>query len=98
MGNVKKDKKREKKHKNILELSEEVVYKSVRMVSLDDNKILIENHSGIKEYTEKSIRIDSKNISILISGEKLTLENLQRDDIAINGEIKSIVFDKKVGV
>lgn len=95
---MKNFKKKDKKPKNILELSEEVIYKSVRLVALDDRKLLIENHNGIKEYTEKSVRIDTEKLSILISGEKLTLENLQRDDIAIHGEIKSIVFDKKVGI
>ena len=95
---MKKNKKKEKKPKNILELSEEVIYKSVRLVTLDNAKILIENHNGIKEYTEKNVKIDTESLSILISGEKLMLENLQKDDIAIHGEIKSIVFDKKVGV
>lgn len=56
------------------------------------NRIDIENHRGIIEYTDRKIRIESKIGMIIISGRDLLISEIDKYTISIFGKLDSIVY------
>lgn len=57
-----------------------------------NNRMDIENHMGIIEYTEKLIRIDSKKGLIILSGRDFLINEIDKYTISVFGEIQNIEF------
>ena len=55
-------------------------------------EILVENHKGIIEYTDKKMRINTRFGMLGIEGEKLHLKSISADEITINGKIVKLLF------
>ena len=76
-----------------LELPSELIANSIKISITDFSELLIINYKSIVEYESSVIRINTKEKLIKIEGENLTIKNITDDEVAVLGEIKSVVFD-----
>ena len=96
MIDVKKKRKRIKQNMtSFLELPKEAMLHSVRMVMLNNNEMLIENHQGISEYTQNTVKVDTQGYVITVMGNELILLQMGKDDISIRGTIQEISYRTK---
>lgn len=55
-----------------------------------DNRVLIENHICITEYSSNRIRVQVKFGQIMIEGSTLVLSKMAREQLVVNGCIHSV--------
>lgn len=55
-----------------------------------DKRVLIENHSGVNEYSEKRVGVAVRFGTILVIGENLRLNRITKCQLVICGSIQSI--------
>ncbi len=74
----------------ITELPEELLTGYSKMVLLGDKEFLIENVKGIIEYDNTKIRVNTLSGEIQVSGQKLIINEITKDELLIKGKIKNI--------
>ena len=57
-----------------------------------DLQLLVERHAGIAEYGDQCIRINTRQFTIEISGERLHLVAMDQDSIRIRGHIVGVAY------
>jgi sporulation protein YqfC len=72
---------------DITELPYELVLNLPKITIIGDMQAVIENHKGILEYENNSIRINSSIGMIKITGENLTIKNIMAEEIIVFGSI-----------
>ena len=77
----------------ILEIPQDIILDLPRITMLGNQQLLLENHKGIIEYTSQVVRIKLNSGEIKIQGTKLTLSNLQPEQILIEGTISHLTYD-----
>ena len=77
----------------ILEIPQDIILDLPRITMLGNQQLLLENHKGIIEYTSQVVRIKLNSGEIKIQGTKLTLSNLQPEQILIEGIISHLTYD-----
>jgi len=85
---------RKRRINQILEMPREIDNKEPKITIVSFDQILIENYKGILEYEEFFIKLETEIGTINVNGYKLALEQITKDDIEINGVIKSIELEK----
>ena len=75
---------------DLFELPQEVLLNLPRLTLVGNMQLIVENHRGIIEYTEKRIRISAHSGEIIITGKDLTLKSLYREELFIEGEISAL--------
>ena len=55
-----------------------------------DRRVLVENHKGVIQYCDSSIRIRVKFGEVCISGTKMTLARMTKGQLVISGCIDSV--------
>ncbi len=73
-----------------LDLPADVALNLPQINLLGDQRLLVENHKGIIEYSSNRVRLKVEKGLLWAEGENLVLRNLQDDEISIEGEIKQI--------
>lgn len=58
-----------------------------------DSRVLIENHRGILEYTEKTVEAAGGRLRIRINGEKLVLRAMDSQSLLITGKIFGVELE-----
>lgn len=92
-NNVKevKEKIRDKINK-VLELPIEVVSDSLRIITIDNEYVLIEGKSKVADYFDNYIKIKTERYTIVIDGSDLTIKEISDIDLIINGNIQNISY------
>ncbi len=72
-------------HKDILK-NEPILH----MVGI--NRVDIENHRGIIEYTDEKLRVDTKIGLVIIKGRNLLISEIDKYTISVFGKIKNIEY------
>jgi sporulation protein YqfC len=54
--------------------------------------LTVENHRGILEYTPRTIRIQTTLGQMMITGSRLRIGGIYKQDLLIEGEIKQVSF------
>ena len=67
---------------------------SVRLTTLDDTHLRIENYSSVQEYTQKKVRLVAGEFTLVIEGEGLELEAMGKENVAVRGRIGSVRYEK----
>lgn len=80
-----------------LELPKDVVLDLPKATIFGSVQAVLENHKGILEYTPELIRVRSSVGEIYITGERLRIGSILKDELVIDGKIDSIVIDGKKG-
>lgn len=75
------------------DLPKELVTSCSRMVLLGNNEFTVENYSGIIEYEANKIRLRSASGIISVMGENLVINELDNEELYINGKIRSIEIE-----
>lgn len=83
----------QKKLANLLEIPDDIVLDLPRITLLGNMQMLVENHKGIIEYTSERVRIRLNRKELLIDGNRLSLGNLQAEELIIEGEITRLCFE-----
>lgn len=77
----------------LLEIPQDIVFDLPRLTMLGNIELLVENHKGIVEYTPEHIRIKLERGEISISGQDMTLGDIQTEQILVGGTIHRIEYD-----
>ena len=75
-----------------LELPKDIILDLPTIALVGDEEITISNHKGIGGYTGEQVRVKTAIGMVLISGHKLVLKEVGKEDIVIHGKIKEIVM------
>lgn len=65
-----------------------------RLVATGNNKLLIENHKGVAEYSCEHISINCGSIMLGITGSNLEICAMNRHEIVVGGDIEKLEFLK----
>lgn len=79
----------------ILEIPKELISNNPKITILGFEEMYIENYSGILEYEEFFIRINTKIGNININGFNLKLDEMTEDNLKITGKIENMDFEKR---
>jgi sporulation protein YqfC len=60
-----------------------------------NQKVIIENHTGIVVYENDEVGIKTNEQKILIRGSKFKIEEINSFKVIIKGDIKEIIFSKE---
>lgn len=78
---------------NILEIPEDTLLNLPKITMMGNTQVLIENHMGVIEYTPQKLRIGVSFGEIEITGRDFFLKNILSDELSLQGQIQSIVFN-----
>jgi len=62
-----------------------------------EGRVLIENHSGVKEYLPEKIRVTTKYGCVVVCGCGLKLTHMSREQLVITGRIHSVSLHRRNG-
>lgn len=75
---------------DIFELPKDVILDLPRLIMTGNERLLIENHRGILVYSEENVRIKAAKGEIRITGRDLTLLEITKEEIWLEGRIEEI--------
>jgi len=78
---------------NTLSLPKEIVLDFPILTATGRSEITIENYKNLLEFTDTKIRIRTKESTITIEGERLTLRQVTSENLLIAGRIACILFE-----
>jgi sporulation protein YqfC len=78
---------------DFFELPKEVVLNLARISMIGNFQFHLENHRGVIEYTEETVRIGVNNGEVIIRGRDLRIKSLLADEILVEGRIEFIGFE-----
>ena len=81
------------KIERMLELPIEVTTNIPKVTITGFNQIMIENYTGIIEYEEYLVKINTSIGIIIIEGNKMNLNQINENDILISGEISKLYLE-----
>lgn len=64
----------------------------IKLSVLGNRKIMIENHKGILVYERERIEVSGKSLKIIILGDGLDLEAMDKEAVLVRGNIVSVEF------
>jgi sporulation protein YqfC len=77
-----------------LELPREIVMNVPVIKITGTSEVFVENHKGIIEYTNDSLRLSTASGIIRIGGRNFCIREISQEDIIISGDIDSLEFIK----
>lgn len=78
---------------NDLELPQDMILNLPKITIIAKKEITIENHKGIKKFSDKEIIINSSLGTIEISGQNLVIIFVGGSTVTISGTFSSIVYE-----
>lgn len=75
-----------------LEIPEDIYLNIPKITIQGRNRMIIENHRGVIQYTLKSIRVNTPLGVIQVNGKNFELQNFGRDDVVVVGDIDSFEY------
>jgi sporulation protein YqfC len=81
---------------SIVEIPSYVTTNMSKITIINNNSILIEGYKNVVDYYEHYIKISCNNLTILIDGKKLNINEITSEELLISGEIFSINFKKQI--
>lgn len=81
------------KIERILELPIEVTTNIPKITITGFNQIMIENYTGIIEYEEYLVKINTSIGIIIMEGNKMNLNQINENDILISGEFSKLYLE-----
>lgn len=81
------------KIERMLELPIEVTTNIPKITITGVNQIMIENYTGIIEYEEYLVKINTSIGIIIMEGNKMNLNQINENDILISGEFSKLYLE-----
>ncbi len=79
---------------NVLEIPKDILLDLPKITFIGNLQVNIENHKGIIEYSNETIRVKMKDGIIKVLGMDLIIKTIISEEIIISGKIASIDFYK----
>lgn len=67
---------------------------AAKLTIVGGSRLLVENHTGLREYGKERISIGCGRGSIIVSGSGLTLLGMNGGELIIGGSIRSVEWEK----
>lgn len=80
------------KFSNFLELPEEVMSKTTKITTIENENVLIEGYKQIADYYDDYIKIKTYNLDIVIDGKDLDIKEITDSELVICGTIYSLNY------
>lgn len=77
------------------DLADEQIPGQFLMEILGHDRVLIENHRGVREYGNEKIGVKSNFGSVVVYGKGLELCRMSREQLVIRGQIDNIVLYRR---
>jgi sporulation protein YqfC len=77
---------------DLLELPRDVVMDLPRIVITGNKRLVIENHKGVIEYAPNLLRLNTARGEVRITGDRLVLLSILREEVWIEGMIQQVEF------
>lgn len=77
------------------DLPKELITDYSRMVLLGSREFFIENYSGIIEYEVHTIKLKSASGVICITGDNLSINELDNEELVVKGRIREIKIEEE---
>ena len=71
-------------------MPKEVALSLPKITVYSDNQVVVENYSGLMEYTDEVIRLKTSGKTITVSGTGLELRTVTDIDVLIEGAINGV--------
>lgn len=75
-----------------LELPADVVMDLPRITMIGHLHIYIENHRGVKKFTNEELRLNLQHGEVLITGEDFVLKTILPEEILVEGKILDVRY------
>lgn len=75
------------------ELPKEILLDLPRVNLVGNIQLYVENHRGVVEYTDKTVRISISGGELVIQGENLQIKNIFSGEIFIEGTIHRLDYE-----
>ena len=80
-----------------LEWARDIAGKAPRITAVGSQSLLVENHTGVLDFSTESIRLDSDCGCIVIFGDGLSLMDVRKSALIVSGRIRQIQMPCKGG-
>ena len=77
----------------LLEIPVEVTTNIPKITLIGFNQLMIENYTGVIEYEEHLVKINSSIGIIIIEGNKMNLNQINENDVLISGVLSKIYLE-----
>ena len=77
------------------ELPSEIILDLPRLVLTGNQRLLIENHRGIKEYAKDEIRLSTPVGKLRIHGQDLEILAIDQEQVEIKGRIDQVEWEER---
>lgn len=79
---------------DFFEIPQDALLNLPRITIIGDVQLYLENHHGIIEYHSGKIRVSISGGELEMSGSNLKLKNIKADEIAVEGKIDRLTFNR----
>ena len=73
-----------------LNLPDELVYNYAKITMIENKEILIEGSNNIVDYYDNYIKIQTKNVYIILDGRNLNINEINDNELLISGIITNV--------
>lgn len=73
-----------------LEWAEDMTGRCARVTAVGGRSLLVENHTGILDFTERLVALDTPAGPLRVLGEGLTLRDARRGALIVHGSIRRV--------
>ena len=80
---------------DVFELPEEILLDAPLIMLVGKRKIYLENHKGIALYQKDLIKVRVKSGILIIKGDKLKIEEIESENIYIQGKINELAYEAR---
>ena len=80
-----------------LNLPDELVYDYAKITMIENTEILIEGSNNIVDYYDNYIKVQTKNVYIIIDGKNLNINEINDKELLISGNITNIGYISRYG-
>ncbi|MBO5244591.1 MAG: sporulation protein YqfC [Selenomonadales bacterium] len=76
----------------LFDIPDDIIMNTVRVTMVGRGELLIENHSGIIEYTSELLRVKVSDGEICVSGSELSLAVIESEQVRVGGMVAAVRY------
>ena len=76
----------------LFDIPDDIIMNTVRVTMVGRGELLIENHSGIIEYTSELLRVKVSDGELSVSGTGLSLAVIEKEQVRVAGTVSAVRY------
>lgn len=76
----------------MLDIPDDIMMDTVRVTMVGRGELLVENHSGIIEYTSELLRVKVSDGELSVSGTGLSLAVIEKEQVRVAGTVSAVRY------